>query len=136
MENLCLSLDFFKVDKKSTYEGLLQILGKDFMICLNEEMVVRGAVMDGTIILIMGASQTVSLNKRSFKIEEIGESFYIKFRIADDNFSYFELKFSNLAKIELDREMSVNEFHRCMSMELISKLRYDAQKSGRVRVID
>lgn len=136
MENLCLSLDFFKVDKKSTYEGLLQVLGKEFMVCLNEEMVVRGAVMDGTIILIMGASQTVSLNKRSFKIEEIGESFYIKFRISDDNFSYFELKFSNLAKIELDREMSVNEFHRCMSMELISKLRYDAQKSGRVRVID
>lgn len=136
MENLCLSLDFFRVDKKSTYEGLLQVLGKEFMVCLNEEMVVRGAVMDGTIILIMGASQTVSLNKRSFKIEEIGESFYIKFRISDDNFSYFELKFSNLAKIELDREMSVNEFHRCMSMELISKLRYDAQKSGRVRVID
>ena len=136
MESFSMDLTYFKVDKNSTYEGLLKVLGKDsFVACLDEEMVVRGTVIDETIILVMGTSQTVSLNKKSFKIEEIGDSFYFRFRIADNNFSYLELRFSDLTKIEMGKEMSISEFKRCISLDLIKKLRYEAENSGTIETI-
>ena len=53
MESFSIDLTFFKVDKNSTYEGLLKVLGKDsFVACLDEENLITSYAIYAIITLI------------------------------------------------------------------------------------
>lgn len=134
MKNLDLKLRFFKVGETSTYEGLMEIIGKESVICLDNEIIAKGFVVSDSILLMVGSNIGASFNKNNFLIEKVGESFNMKFKV-DYGLSFANFGFSELAIIDSSIDMSRSEFQRCISLELIKKLWYEAQVSDEVETI-
>lgn len=134
MKNLDLKLRFFKVGETSTYEGLMEIIGKESVICLDNEIIAKGFVVSDSILFMVGSNIGASFNKNNFLIEKVGESFNMKFKV-DYGLSFANFGFSELAIIDSSIDMSRSEFQRCISLELIKKLWYEAQVSDEVETI-
>ena len=134
MKNLDLKLRFFKVGGTSTYEGLMEIIGKESVICLDNEIIAKGFVVSDSILFMVGSNIGASFNKNNFLIEKVGESFNMKFKV-DYGLSFANFGFSELAIIDSSIDMSRSEFQRCISLELIKKLWYEAQVSDGVETI-
>lgn len=106
MEILIHKIDFYKVDKDSTYERLLEVLGKDFAICLDYKIYATGKVLDDKIVLFFQHKMSAVFSKNNFKVKQTGEGFIIEFEVFNKNHDSFRMQFSDLALIDLSHYVS------------------------------
>ena len=134
MEILIRKIDFYKVDKDSTYERLLEVLGKDFAICLDYKIYATGKVLDDKIALFFQHKMSAVFSKNNFKVKQTGEGFIIEFEVFNTNHDSFRMQFSNLAVIKAGTQytsyLSTEDLERIVDLPMIYKY-----ENGSVRTL-
>ena len=125
MEYIVRKIDFYKVDMNSTYERLLEVLGKDFQICLDYQVYATGKVLDDKIVFFFKNCSSAIFSKNNFKIKQAGDRYLIEFEVFNTNHDSFRMQFSNLAVIEAGTQytsyLSTEDLERIVDLPMIYK---------------
>lgn len=126
MEYIIHEIKFYKVDKDSTYEGLLKALDKDFQICLDYKIYATGKVLDDKIVLFFKNCSSAVFSKNNFKIKQAGaDKFIIEFEVFNTNHDSFRMQFSDLILINATTRystgLSTEDLEKLVDLPMIYK---------------
>lgn len=126
MEYIIHEIKFYKVDKDSTYERLLEVLGKDFQICLDYKIYATGKVLDDKIVLFFKNCISAVFSKNNFKVKQAGtDRFIVEFEVFNTNHDSFRMQFSDLILINVTTRyytsLSTGELERIVDLPTIYK---------------
>lgn len=117
MEYIIRSIDFYKVDKDSTYEGLLKVLDKNFQICLDYQVYATGKVLDDKIVFFFKNCSSAVFSKNNFKVKQAGDGYLIEFEVFNANHDSFRMQFSDLLLIN-----ATTRYYTSLSTEDLEKV--------------
>lgn len=125
MEYIVRKIDFYKVDMNSTYERLLEVLGKDFQICLDYQVYATGKVLDDKIVFFFKNCSSAIFSKNNFKIKQAGDRYLIEFEVFNTNHDSFRMQFSDLLLINATTRyytgLSTEDLEKVVDLPMIYK---------------